>query len=73
MRLPPRWVRRLIIDPAVVIGMFLALVSLPIGVLIGLVVSRLVPGRWRILRIIWFLFLYLLVEAVALVDEEDDD
>ena len=67
MKLPPKWVRRLIIDPAVVLGTVLALVSLPIGVLIGLVVSRLVPGRWRILRIIWFLFLYLMVEAAALV------
>ena len=28
--------------------------------------SRYVPGKWRVLRIVWFLFLYLLVEAAAL-------
>lgn len=67
MRLPPLWVRRLIIDPGIVIGLGLALVSLPLWALAGLVGSRLVPGRWRILRIAWFLFLYLLVEALALI------
>lgn len=67
MRLPPKWVRRLTVDPAVVIGVALALISLPVWVLGGLLVSRLVPGRWRILRIVWFLFLYLMVEAGALV------
>lgn len=67
MRVPPRWVRRLIIDPGVVVGMVFVLVSLPLWAVIGLVASRLVPGRWRILRITWFLFLYLLIEAAALV------
>lgn len=67
MKIPPRWVRRLLIDPAVVIGLALALISLPLWAIGALVFSRLVPGRWRILRIMWFLFLYLLIEAVALV------
>ena len=67
MRLPPKWLRRLVIDPAVVLGLALALISLPLWALGGLLVSRLVPGRWRVLRIAWFLFLYLVVEAVALV------
>lgn len=66
MKLPPRWFRRLILDPAIVIGLGLALISLPVWVFAGLLVSRLVPGRWRILRIAWFLFLYLMVEAGAL-------
>lgn len=67
MRLPPKWFRRLIIDPGVVVGLGLALISLPVWVFGGLLLSRLVPGRWRILRIVWFLFLYLMVEAAALV------
>ncbi len=67
MKLPPRWLRRLILDPAVVVGLVLALVSLPVWAFGALLFSRLVPGRWRILRIVWFLFLYLLVEAGALL------
>lgn len=67
MRLPHRWVRRLLIDPAVVIGFVLAVVALPLWVIVALVVSRLVPGNWRILRVAWFLFLYLAVEVAALI------
>ena len=69
MRLPPKWVRRLVIDPAIVLGVGLALVSLPVWILISLLVSRYVPGNWRMLRVAWFLFLYLGVEASALIAE----
>ena len=67
MRVPARWIRRILIDSAIVAGVVLAVVSLPVVVLVATFVSRYVPGRWRILRIVWFLFLYLLVEAVALI------
>jgi 1-acyl-sn-glycerol-3-phosphate acyltransferase len=64
---PPRWVRRVLIDPLWVAGMGLALISLPV-VLIGVAfVSRYVPGKWRPLRIIWFLFLYIVVDVAAVV------
>lgn len=64
---PPTWVRRLFIDPLIVVGVVLAAFSLPVWILVALFVSRLVPGRWRIFRIAWFLFLYLAVEALALM------
>jgi len=67
VRLPPRWLRRLLIDPALVLLTSFAVVSLPLWLLAAAFASRYVPGKWRIFRIIWFLFLYLLVEAVALV------
>ncbi len=67
MRLPPKWLRRILIAPAVVVGVALALVSMPIWIIGALFVSRMVPGKWRIFRIAWFLFLYLVVEAAALV------
>ncbi len=63
---PPRWIRRLIIDPALLLGIVAGAVTLPIVVVIAAFVSRYVPGKWRPLRIIWFLFLYLLVEAAAI-------
>ena len=67
MRPPPTWIRRLIIDPALVLGVVLAVVSLPVVAIVAAFLSRYVPGKWRIPRVVWFLFLYLLVEAAALI------
>ena len=63
---PPKPLRRLLIAPALVLGVVAGLVTLPIVVPVAAFLSRYVPGKWRILRIVWFLFLYLLVEAAAL-------
>lgn len=67
MRVPSRWIRRVLIDPAIVAAVVLAIVSLPVVAIAATFVSRYFPGRWRILRIVWFLFLYLLVEAASLI------
>ncbi len=67
MPLPPKWVRRTFIAPAIVIGVGAALLTLPVWLIAAAFLSRYVPGPWRILRIFWFLFLYLLVDATALV------
>lgn len=67
MRPLPRWMRRLLIDPAVVLGVIVAVLSLPLVVPAAAFLSRYVPGKWRIARIVWFLFLYLVIEAGALV------
>ena len=66
MRLPPRWIRRLIIDPGLVLGLVLAFLAMPIWLLAALVASVILPGTLRVLRIAWFLFLYLAVEVFAL-------
>ncbi len=67
MRPPPRWVRRVVLAPAVV-GLALALVaSVPVWVLAALALSPLVPGRLSPLRVIWLAAVYLLVEAIALL------
>ncbi len=66
MRLPPKPVRRLLIDPAIVLLVALAFVSLPVWIVVAAFVSRYVPGNWRILRLAWFLFLYLGVEVIGL-------
>ncbi len=67
MPLPPKWLRRVLIAPALVVAIVAASLTMPIWLIVAAFVSRYVPGKWRILRILWFLFLYLLVEAVALV------
>ena len=66
MRPPPRPLRRLVIAPAVVLGVLAVVVTLPVILIVAAFISRYVPGKWRILRIVWFLFLYLLVEAATL-------
>jgi 1-acyl-sn-glycerol-3-phosphate acyltransferase len=66
MKPPPKPIRRLLIAPALVLGVVAASVTLPLVIPIAAFLSRYVPGKWRILRIVWFLFLYLLVEAAAL-------
>jgi 1-acyl-sn-glycerol-3-phosphate acyltransferase len=40
--------------------------TLPLIIVAAAFISRYVPGKWRVLRIVWFLFLYLLVEAASL-------
>lgn len=67
MRPPPKAVRRLIIAPGLVVGVIVATLTLPVIILGAAFVSRYVPGKWRILRIVWFLFLYLLIEATSVV------
>lgn len=64
--LPPRWLRRVLVDPAIVLLVAVAVLSLPLWLIAAAFVSRYVPGNWRILRIAWFLFLYLVVEAASL-------
>ncbi|WP_444663959.1 1-acyl-sn-glycerol-3-phosphate acyltransferase [Cellulomonas sp. CW35] len=67
-RLPPRWVRRVVLAPLVVL---LALVVLPVGVLlaafVGAVMTWLLPGRLRLVRAVWMAVFYLYWDAVALV------
>ena len=67
MRLPPRWIRRLVIHPLFVLGLVVAFLALPIWLIVGVVASRFMPGTFRILRIAWFLFLYMAVEVLALI------
>lgn len=66
-RPPPYVIRRFVIAPLFVLGSVLALGSMPVWIIIAAFVSRFVPGRWRILRVAWFLFLYLALEALMLV------
>ncbi|MCP4085990.1 MAG: 1-acyl-sn-glycerol-3-phosphate acyltransferase [Actinomycetia bacterium] len=64
---PPYLVRRLIIDPLFVVGAVAALTFLPLWLLVAAFASRFLPGRWRPLRVAWFLFLYVALEAVLLI------
>lgn len=53
--------------PVVVLVALWLLVSLPLWLIAAAFASRFVAGRWRILRVSWFLFVYLAWELLALI------
>jgi 1-acyl-sn-glycerol-3-phosphate acyltransferase len=65
--IPPRWVRRLVVAPVLVLLIVSFLGSLPLLLVAAAAASPRLPGRWRPLRLLWFLLVYLIVEAVALI------
>lgn len=65
--LPPRWVRRLVLAPLLFGVLVMLLVSAPVWLLVAAAASPLLPGRWRPLRLLWFLVLYAAMEVVGLL------
>ena len=59
--------RRLVLAPAVVGLTALMWVTLPAWLIVAAVLSPLLPGRWRALRLLWVVMLYLTCEALLLV------
>jgi 1-acyl-sn-glycerol-3-phosphate acyltransferase len=66
MRPPPRWLRRILLAPAVVLLTLLLVGSLPIWLLLAGAAAPLVPGRLRPLRVFWLGLVYLVLETAAL-------
>lgn len=62
-----RYLRRLVTIPAVWLAFLLLTTSLPLSALVGAAMSPWVPGKWRPLRLLWFLFVYLLLEVTGMV------
>lgn len=65
--LPPRWVRRLVLGPAMVALMLFVVVTVPIWVFLVAALAPLLPGRLRALRVLWMLTVYLVLESATLV------
>jgi hypothetical protein len=63
--LPPRRVRR-ITGPLFIAALATAVLLLPVLVVVAVVVSVWLPGRWRALRLLAFALVYLGVEVAAL-------
>ncbi len=64
--LAPRPIRRLVLVPAVVLLTALLLATTPIIVLGLAFAVRFTSGRWRLLRLYWFLLVYLVRESVGI-------
>lgn len=67
MRVPPRWVRRLVLAPAVVVAAIAVTALLPLWLLVAVAVSLLLETRLRTPRLLWMGNLYLLWDAAALI------
>ena len=65
LSLPPTWVRRPL-SLVVVVGLAFAATLLPLLVLLSIALSVVLPGRWRVLRLLAFALVYLLLECVGL-------
>lgn len=64
--LPPTPVRRLVLAPAVCALTVAVLILSPLILLGAAFAVRWLPGRWRGLRLLWFLVVYLVRETVGL-------
>ncbi|MGH3914218.1 MAG: 1-acyl-sn-glycerol-3-phosphate acyltransferase [Pseudonocardiaceae bacterium] len=67
MRLPPRWVRRIVLAPAMVLFTVVVLTTLPVWLLLAAALSPFLPGRLRALRVLWVAVVALVLESVGLV------
>ncbi len=67
MNHPLVWaLRRLVVAPAVIGLTVLIWVSLPLWLLVAAALSPVLPGRWRALRLLWVVVLYLTFETLML-------
>lgn len=67
MRVPPRWLRRTLLAPTVILLALLLVTTLPVWLLVAAAASPLVPGYLRPLRLLWLVTVYLVWDAAALV------
>ncbi len=67
MRLPPRWIRRVVLAPTMVLLTVVVLTTLPVWLVLAGALSPFLPGRLRALRVLWVVVVALVLESVALV------
>lgn len=67
IRVPPRFARRVVIAPAMVVATLFALTSAPVWALVALLVSPLMPGKLRPLRFLWLIAVYLVAESIGIL------
>lgn len=62
-----RYLRRLLTVPAVTLLFTLLVTAAPLWLLAAAALSSRVPGKWRVLRLLWFLAVYLALEVAGFV------
>jgi 1-acyl-sn-glycerol-3-phosphate acyltransferase len=64
---PPRPVRRLVVAPTLVLLTFLTVTTLPLTAIVAAFLSPRLPGRWRGLRVLWLVLIWMLLESAVLI------
>ena len=64
--MPPRWLRRLVIGPIAFALIVLVLATMPVWLLISALLTPFGSGRFRALRVLWMVSVYLTLEVLAL-------
>jgi len=67
VRLPPTWVRRLVLAPLVIVAGLLLLAFTPLWFLVAIALTSLVPGRFRLPRVMWLVTVYLLWDGIFVI------
>lgn len=67
MSLPPRWVRRLLLAPIVLAVQVVAVLTLPLVSLGAAFATRWLPGRLRVLGLVWLGVVWLFRETVGVL------
>lgn len=67
MTLPPRWIRRTVLAPAVLLATLVVLVTLPVSMLLAAACSPFLSGRLRAVRVLWVLVVAMVLESALLV------
>lgn len=67
MWLPPRWVRRVFVAPIIPVLAVLGIVTLPLAVPVAAFATRYLPGRLRVLGLVWLTLVWLYRETVGVV------
>ncbi|HKP06519.1 MAG TPA: 1-acyl-sn-glycerol-3-phosphate acyltransferase [Microbacterium sp.] len=67
MRMPPTWVRRILLAPLVIVAAVVMLVLSPLWLLVALALTSLVPGRFRLPRVLWLVTVYLVWDAMLVI------
>lgn len=67
MRMPPTWLRRILLAPLVIVAAVVMLELTPLWLLVALALTSLVPGRLRLPRLLWLVTVYLLWDAMLVI------
>ncbi|MGH2820110.1 MAG: 1-acyl-sn-glycerol-3-phosphate acyltransferase [Actinomycetota bacterium] len=65
--LPPRIVRRLVLAPLMLLATLGLVTTLPVWVIAASAAVPFLPGRWRPLRLLWMLLVYMGYESIGIV------
>jgi hypothetical protein len=66
-RLPPKWVRRLVVAPLVFVLCLALLAISPLLLVLAAIVDLFAPGSWRTVRMVLFGIVYVAMEALGLL------